>query len=991
MIKINEIHEKIQNIGTREYIEKLTYGKSVEIKRVGNSYRINPSICCGHRDCQSFDDLYPVVHCFSCGDAFNLIQIAISILGNFNAAINFIEGFIGEKVYFSKEDKAAIRLLQIRNLASHHYHTKMLADSRYLNYQFNTRLHSRETMTQYMVGKAEDYSELHNMLLEGGFTDDEIKEARIWIPEGLVVYPYIDEYGNCKRFNTKNPFKVHDKDGQEIKGFATGTKAFYTSRNVDNSSVIICEGENDLISLVEAGAVSVIATGGTPSVELINKLRRFNRVYCMFDNDEAGEIDTRKVNELLPDVAIYRIKYDNRFKDPDEYYKKNPYPILINDLIENAELLENNKYYIKIDNNELSLKNRNYSIRYKLKEVDNKGNFKGDFYLYGNGQDDEIKFNVSIDKIGKKYTQFVEPIYEALYKYYNDELCTRDVWELINIYRFSIKKDEVIKSIAEKVNAIDGAKDRQDLLGNIESSCGGYLKELILKELNNIENVSLDPDISYPFMPASQAFDLNKNRAYMYFNLAVRDDEGIKIVPALLTNDKRVLRLDYYKRKSSQHLLLIDGAFQLHEEVPTAIMTTETCSLKSKYAKKFIDGEISTEDIKPTTILREMEEYFRCIYYSEEQVVYKILALFAYSTYFYQLFGVTPYLFLNAEKGSGKSLLSSLLSKLCFCCRYTVGTTESALFRTISNCGGTIILDEMENLTSRDKTADSLMASILKSGYAKNTGNTLRTNTETKAVEEFSIFSPKIISNIYGIEDVVEDRCLKIPMKKYPSSITNRMMNIKVFENFYKDKIEETASKACISALTYFSKIYDEYVSMHLDMGSARNSQIMRPIFTLAAIAGEDYEKAVLEYYSKYMEDDKKWVEANSPEGCLKEVFKIIAEEVKTGSMEWLDKDSLATYCKSLNESEFTTNTFVIKLLLDQIDGQRTYSMSEVHKLIKRVYPAIELKNRTSISIACNENWVKLMRNQSKVAVYTLNIRYDNFIVKSNKLEDNLY
>ena len=659
---------------------------------------------------------------------------------------------------------------------------------------------------------------------------------------------------------------------------------------------------------------------------------------------------------------------------PDDYFKKNPNPIPIQDLIDQAVPLVNEAYTQSIKDHILQLTNRNFNLIFKIKQLDIKGNLKGDFSFYRQGKLEEMKLNVNIDRINKPYRQYVPQIEKALDNYYDGDPTDMNLDNLIEIYQFSGKKYSILKELAKKIEALEESETKESTINFISLRLGKSVSDSVLREINGIQNSNLDPEASYPFMPASQAYDIKNKRAYIYYNLTMRDEEGIKIIPALLTSDKRTIRLDQCLRGSPQHLLLIDGAFQLHEEVPTAIMNTETCSLKSKFARLFIDGEVTAESVKPRKIIQEMEEYFKKVFYTDDQNIYKVLAIFAYSTYFYQLFGVTPYLLLNAQKGSGKSLLASVLSKLCFCCRYTVGTSEAALFRTISSCGGTIILDEQENLTTRDKTADSLMASILKSGYARNTGNTLRTNLETHSVEEFSLFGPKIISCIYGIEDVVADRTIKIPIKKYPASVTGKMMNISVFESTFADDIESTTSRACISALMNFSEIYEKFISTELEMGSARNSQIMRPIITLAAMAGADYLESVMNFYKMHMEKEKDWVEQTSPEGYLKEAFSVLRQEAGKSESTWLDEHTLQNFIKNTYIGGFSVNTFVVKILLDQIDGQKNYPMAEVHKLIKRVCPDLEFGPRTSISIASNENWVKVMGNKIKVSVYTIKL-----------------
>ena len=711
-----------------------------------------------------------------------------------------------------KEDRRA----EIMKIAAKFYNEQLLKNKTAFEYENVLRQVCVENLIKFNIGYVDNKIELRQKILDEGYTLDDIEESKILkIPNGLIIFPYYIN-GKITRLNTKNPFKVKDKNEEEIKGFSIGEKIFYNIPDHDyGEEVFIVEGEHDVLTSYKKGIIDVIATGGSLKEEQIEYLRKFKSLYVFTDNDDAGRKYVEKLNEKLPEVKVFNVQYDKAYKDPDEYFRLCQNPQSTEELKNNSIELKNDKYRVYIADDVVFVKNRNFSMEFHIKSMDNKGKYSGDFIYYKGNKQEEIKLDINVGSLPRKYMEYIFPIQNAINDFYNSNFDSKSILTLLTSINFSNKKLDVIKTVAAKISLLDD-KEKELVIADLEKYYVQY-KDRILEEITTINNSKLDTDINYPVMTASQAFEINQHKAYMYFNQTVKDESGMKVLPCILSNDKRIIRLDLFKRKTEQHLLIIDGVFQLQAEIPTALMSNDTCSLKTKYVNKYLNGEITKELVKPDNILSEMEAYYKKVFYSEDEVFYKVLALFTYSTYTYQLFGTTAYLLLNAQKGSGKSTLSNVLSMLCCNARFTVGATEAALFRTVSLCGGTIILDEMENITSRDKTTDSLMASILKAGYAKDSGNTLRTNMETKSIEEFSVFCPKIISNIFGLDDVISDRCLSLNLKKHPAEKLNSLMNIEVFKNNYKEKIEQTTSYALLSALCYFEDLGRLLIIIYLE------------------------------------------------------------------------------------------------------------------------------------------------------------------------------
>ncbi len=125
---------------------------------------------------------------------------------------------------------------------------------------------------------------------------------------------------------------------------------------------------------------------------------------------------------------------------------------------------------------------------------------------------------------------------------------------------------------------------------------------------------------------------------------------------------------------------------------------------------------------------------------------------------------VFPYLFFNAMRGSGKSKTLRLVCKLSNDGNVMASPTEATLFRTF----GTLGIDEFEGVANKDKGS---VRELLNGAYKK--GILIQRMKKTKGiagedyvVENFEVFRPIIMANIWGMEEVLGDRCLTLILEK---------------------------------------------------------------------------------------------------------------------------------------------------------------------------------------------------------------------------------
>jgi len=177
---------------------------------------------------------------------------------------------------------------------------------------------------------------------------------------------------------------------------------------------------------------------------------------------------------------------------------------------------------------------------------------------------------------------------------------------------------------------------------------------------------------------------------------------------------------------------------------------------------------------------------------------YNIIALWILGTYFHKQFNSFPFLFINATKGSGKSRLLKLISTLSWNGEQITNLSESVIFRSAGT--GTLCIDEFEGIGGTDKAT---LRELLNGSYKKGMcvkrvkKGTNEEGEEAYVIEKFELYCPIAMCNIWGMENVLEDRCISLVLNK-----SNNYTITKLIENFDFDddiiKTKEALKCSCV-------------------------------------------------------------------------------------------------------------------------------------------------------------------------------------------------
>lgn len=322
---------------------------------------------CGHHDCFSVDkpnnpkQLYKCHSCDEGGDIFTFLE-RLHNLGKGEALRSAAE--IARVEISMPREKSAPRAEstpeKVLRHAAQHYEQAAAPENSLVRAWFCGRYkeevlpgvigrgHTPATLQKLRVGLATDtlLAFLKEQGIEAkdavkaGLAKDKDKDGKEIEPKdfywsGLAVFPVVDHAGTVISFTCKDPRKKYR--GLQLKDTK---KTWFINHAALGAfhDTIVCEGENDVASILDAGINGVIGTAGQPSTEQITSIRNHfghQKIYLWFDQDRqenfktreeqakgrGGDAHIRKLYKALSgeDVDVRVITHPGEAKDPDEY------------------------------------------------------------------------------------------------------------------------------------------------------------------------------------------------------------------------------------------------------------------------------------------------------------------------------------------------------------------------------------------------------------------------------------------------------------------------------------------------------------------------------------------------------------------------------------------------------------------------------------------------------------------------------------------------
>lgn len=290
---------------------------------------------CQHKDCFRIksDGADSLFKCFSCdktGDVTTLVS-ELKGISNVEAAR------LLAKQYHIQLPNDYSPMQEIFNLAGDYYSTCLkdagpfaeLGGLTPIEYQTQVRRHTLESLTKFHIGwsdgKLVEYLEAFGvdkgLLLESGLVN---KKGYDFLPSKSFIYPHLIK-GRVSHFTFKDPLK--QKEYQLPNKNKLNAHSFYWSDSTHKEGpIIVVEGENDAISVDEAGWTSgIVCCNGSISssqLEWLSTNLAGRDIITIFDTDPAGDKYREKVGKLRSRFkSLIQVKLDSSVNDIDVFLK----------------------------------------------------------------------------------------------------------------------------------------------------------------------------------------------------------------------------------------------------------------------------------------------------------------------------------------------------------------------------------------------------------------------------------------------------------------------------------------------------------------------------------------------------------------------------------------------------------------------------------------------------------------------------------------------
>lgn len=307
---------------------------------------------------------------------------------------------------------------------------------------------------------------------------------------------------------------------------------------------------------------------------------------------------------------------------------------------------------------------------------------------------------------------------------------------------------------------------------------------------------------------------------------------------------------------------------------------------------------------------------------------YPIIALWIIGTYVHKEFDTFPYLYFNAMRGSGKTRIIKLISKLSANGELLASLTDAILFRTT----GTLCIDEFEGVGKKEKSS---LRELLNTAYKKGTKikrmrKSISKEGENQVVEEFKPYRPIVMANIWGMDEVINDRCLSFILEKSQNpKITKLIEDFDTNEDILcvKETLSSLSCSLC-SVVTIKNCIrgWNEYI-----LSNYTNTLKTPSTITTHNNTNNNNIRKEINNEEIFNKIDKTNIDSRNLE-LFFPLF-IIAD-----SLDWVLFDNCLEIAKKLvknkTSEEFTESKDV--LLIDFVSQQQTHEFIQVREITKQ-------------------------------------------------------
>lgn len=472
----NEVVNEIRN--KTDIVDVIS--KYVNLTKKGKNYF---GICPFHDDHSPSMSVSPdkqIYTCFSCGASGNVFTFVADYEKiSFHEAVRLLGEKVGIEVGESiTSDAKKDDYFDIYNIANKFYQNSLFTNlgKNAIEY-LEKRNIDKETIKKFGIGLSIQKVSLTDYLVNKKYNIDKLIDCGITNDNGhdifinRIMFPIYDLNGNPVAFsgriyNTRDTAKyVNTKETDKFKkGKILYNYHIAKEQLKKNDSIIIMEGQMDVIRASTIGINNCIATMGTAlTKDHKNIIRNMaNTIILCFDGDSAGEKATISAIELLEDtdanIKIVRLP-DNM--DPDEYILKNGKDSFLAQIKSASSLIDYKMELLKKSKDFSNIKDVSSYINSALKELVNE---KDDIIIELNLKKISDNFNIEYKTIKDKYNKLIK----------NKKIIIKEIKPKNNYNKYDMAENYLIYYMLKDTKVLNMVENRV-----------GYFPNKNIRELSN--------------------------------------------------------------------------------------------------------------------------------------------------------------------------------------------------------------------------------------------------------------------------------------------------------------------------------------------------------------------------------------------------------------------------------------------------------------------------------------------------------------------------
>lgn len=280
--------------------------------------------------------------------------------------------------------------------------------------------------------------------------------------------------------------------------------------------------------------------------------------------------------------------------------------------------------------------------------------------------------------------------------------------------------------------------------------------------------------------------------------------------------------------------------------------------VRSKLTQSVAKRYRAEEIVKGKDLVEHLVRLFSNHIFFSDKRTSLLLALWTMGTYFFKAFKFYGYVLINSPvKQCGKSLLLDLLSHVCFnATSRLIIPSDASVFREVDANDSTLIIDEVESLSEKDREKNAGLIALLNGGFQKDSKVSRAEKIEGKKIDivYFSAYSPKALAGIKKVVATIEDRSFRITMKKKLETEKTLRFDLRKQEKEV-ELLREDLYLWALKNIADVTEVYgrsDEF--KRIESIDDRQRDILEPLLSIASIIDIESDDEGLKTYRQLVD-----------------------------------------------------------------------------------------------------------------------------------------